>query len=166
MRSKKSLIPLLLPILLLIAAIYLLTYYPADGTARAALESSGTVAVEATPYGWRFDGPSRDRALVFYPGAKVDAAAYAPLMRRLAAAGLDACLVKMPFHLAVFDVNAADRVMRAHPYEHWYVGGHSMGGAIAARYAADHPVDGLILCAAYPIQPLPDGMVEVVIYGS
>lgn len=33
----------------------------------------------------------------------------------------------------------------------WYVGGHSLGGAMAASYAAKHTdeLDGLVLLAAY-----------------
>ena len=36
-------------------------------------------------------------------------------------------------------------------YQHWYMAGHSMGGAMASQFAADHPdeVDGLILLGAY-----------------
>ena len=75
---------------------------------------------------------------MFYPGAKVEETAYAPLLRAIAEAGMDACLVKMPFRLAIFGVDRADRVMAAHDYERWYIGGHSLGGAMAARYAAGH----------------------------
>jgi len=165
MRKKRYL--LLLPVLLIVAfVVYVSIHYPADSTAIAALESSPDVAVEPTPYGWCFDGPADDAALVFYPGAKVEAAAYAPLLHRLAAAGLDCCLVKMPFRLAVFDINAAKRVMRLHDYPRWYVGGHSLGGAMAADFAARYPVDGLILLAAYPTRLLGDDMIEVLLYGS
>ena len=38
------------------------------------------------------------------------------------------------------------------PLAHWAVGGHSLGGVMAAHYAHDHPrtVQGLALWAAYP----------------
>jgi pimeloyl-ACP methyl ester carboxylesterase len=44
-------------------------------------------------------------------------------------------------------------VIAAYPeIQHWAVGGHSLGGAMAANYAKNHPdtVDGLALWAAYP----------------
>ena len=150
--------------LILAAAIYVLDYYPAVDVA---MESEGA-RVYQTDYGWRFDGPSEDAALIFYPGAKVEATAYVPLMQKMAAAGLDACLVKMPLRLAIFDIGAADRVMAAHDYPHWFIGGHSLGGAMAAEYAAKCPdrLDGLILLAAYPAKPLPDHLKTVTIYGS
>ena len=94
---------------------------------------------------------------IFYPGAKVEEAAYAPIMDELAQAGVCCVVVKMPYHLAVFDVNAAERVMRELPeVEAWYIGGHSLGGAMAAAFAARHEqsLAGLILLAAYPTKEI------------
>lgn len=91
--------------------------------------------------------------VIFYPGGRVDARAYAPLMEAIAAAGYPAFIVPMPFNLAVFGSNKADDVIAAHPeITRWVIGGHSLGGAMAARYVDDHPeqVEGLYLLAAYP----------------
>ena len=150
--------------LILAAVIYVNIYYHAGDVP---MESEGA-KVYQTDYGWRFDGPSEGAALIFYPGAKVEAEAYVPLMQKLAAAGMDACLVKMPLRLAILDIGAADRVMAAHDYPHWFIGGHSLGGAMAAEYAAKCPdrLDGLILLAAYPAKPLSDRLKVVTIYGS
>ena len=93
-----------------------------------------------------------DTAIIFYPGAKVEAAAYLPLLNQLRQTGLTCILVEMPFHLAIFDVNAAEDVMAQFPdIRHWYIAGHSMGGAMASQFASEHPdeVDGLILLGAY-----------------
>ena len=101
-------------VLFLLAAAFLgyaLPYYHASETAADALAASDAVTVEKTDFGWRFDGPAEDAALIFYPGGKVDETAYAPLLRGIAAGGTDVCLVKMPFHLAVFGKNAADKIM-------------------------------------------------------
>ena len=148
--------------------IYTGEYYHAGDTARAMLESDGAVKVIRTDYGWRFDGPSDTDALIFYPGAKVEAAAYAPLLHRLAEGGMDVCLVRMPFNLAIFGIDRADKVMAEHDYGRWYLGGHSLGGAMAASYAAGHPskLAGVALLAAYATKPLDDKLSAVVIYGS
>ena len=62
-------------------------------------------------------------------------------------------IVDMPLNLAVLNPGAADKVMAAYPeIQHWAIGGHSLGGAMAANYAVNHPeqVQGLVLWAAYP----------------
>ena len=148
--------------------IYTGRYYHADATAMSALEPSNGVAVTQTEYGWFFDGPSESDALIFYPGAKVEETAYAPLLHRLAGESMDVCLVKMPFHLAVFGVNKAQELMSQYDYENWYIGGHSLGGAMAANFAAEHASElkGLVLLAAYPTKELDDSLSVVSIYGS
>ena len=145
-------IPVILLLALVIAfGIYASVYYRADATALAALESDGQVTVSETDYGWLFDGPGTGDALIFYPGAKVEAAAYAPFLHRLSEQGMDVCLVEMPLRFAFFGINAADDVMAESDYENWYIGGHSLGGAMAAAYASKHgdALKGVILCAAY-----------------
>lgn len=168
-KKRRWLIPVLLLLALVIAfGIYASIYYRADGTALAALESDEQVAVSQTDYGWLFDGPGETDALIFYPGAKVEATAYAPFLHRLSEQGMDVCLVEMPLRFAFFGVNAADDVMREADYENWYIGGHSLGGAMAASYASKHGDDlkGVILCAAYPTSELDDDLTEILLYGS
>ena len=162
---------IVLIVLVLLAAVFLIyvsDYYRADGTAQQAMLSSETVSVTETAYGWWFDGPAEDRALIFYPGAKVEETAYAPLLHLLAEEGMDACLVKMPFHFAFFKPNAAGSVLENHDYSQWYIGGHSLGGVFASKYAAEHPETfaGVVLFASYPIQKLPDPMTELLLMGS
>lgn len=158
---------IILAVLLLFFA-YTADYYRADDSALPALRSDDTVTVELTDYGFFFDGPSNDHALIFYPGGKVEETAYAPLLRRLAADGMDVCLVKMPFHLAVFGMDLADKVMAQHSCQNWYIGGHSLGGAIAAYYAASNgdALRGLVLLAAYPTKQIGDELSLLSIYGT
>ena len=142
-------------------------YYRADEIAAEAMRSDEVVTVRETDFGYLFDGPSDDSALIFYPGGKVEESAYAPLLHELAAAGVDVCLVKMPFRLAIFDANAASDVISSTSYEHYYLGGHSLGGAMAARYAASEgSIEGLFLLAAYPTLDLPATLPVVSIVGS
>ena len=81
---------------------------------------------------------------------------------------MDVWLLKLPFRLAVFDVDKADRVIDLGSYAYRYVGGHSLGGAMAAVYASEHgdKLDGVILLAAFPTRPLDADLPLLVIYGS
>ena len=157
-------------LLLLIAAflLYAARYYPADETALRALQPDAQVQVTQTDYGWFFDGPSEKAALIFYPGGKVEETAYAPLLRLIAGQGTDVCLLHVPLHLAVLAPDRADTALALHDYETWYIGGHSLGGAIAANYAADHPglFRGLLLLAAYPTHPLDEEILVLTLVGS
>ena len=106
--------------------------------------------------------------LIFYPGAKVDEAAYAPILDALAEDGICCVVVKMPYHMAIFDTNAATDVREnLSDVKQWYIGGHSMGGAMAAGYAAEHEDElaGVILLAAYPTRELTE-LPVLSIYGS
>ncbi|MCY4537962.1 MAG: alpha/beta hydrolase [Chloroflexi bacterium] len=92
-------------------------------------------------------------SFIFYPGGRVQAEAYAPLGKALANEGYRAIVVPMPFNLAILAPDAADDVIAAFPQvARWVIGGHSLGGVMAARYANSHPgrIDGLVLVAAYP----------------
>ena len=166
-RIRRWIIPALLLAMILASFLYTADFYRADETALQALETEG-IRVDRTDWGWYFDGPSETDALVFYPGAKVEETAYAPLLRALAEAGMDACLVKMPFRFAFFGINRAGAILPQYAYERRYVGGHSLGGAMAAEYAAKHPgdADGMILLGAYSAAEPPDDILEIVIYGS
>ena len=166
--KKRRIILLAIPALLILSlCLYMADYYRAGEAARAALLSDD-VLVEETDFGWFFDGPAADAALIFYPGAKVEETAYAPLLHRLAQGGLDVCLVEMPFRLAVLAPNRADRVMETEEYANWYIGGHSLGGAVAANYASDHgeKLRGLVLLASYATHPLDPGLQVAVVVGS
>lgn len=133
------------------------------------LVSSEEVRVKQVDTGWFFDGAGEERALIFYPGAKVQTEAYAPLMYELAEQGVDCFLVDMPFRLAIFGLNRADTIMGAYDYSEWYLAGHSLGGAMAASYAKNHlsELDGLIFLAAYSTVDLSEATFPVLsIYGS
>lgn len=104
---------------------------------------------------------------IFYPGGKVEETAYLPLLERLREGGVTVVLVKVPFHLAVFDINAADKVFERVPsVSLWYIGGHSLGGAMASSYVAgnEDKLAGLILLGAYPVNDSP--IPTLCIYGS
>lgn len=124
-------------------------------SALSALETDADVRVAQTSAGFEFAPASQEpsSALVFYPGGHVDARSYAPLAREIAAAGHLVVIPQMPLSLAVLAPNAANEAIGKHPeIATWVVGGHSLGGAMAAQYASGNAdsAQGLLLLAAYP----------------
>lgn len=160
MRRRRALIAVLAVVAVLLLAVVAVLIWaltplgPADD-ALVALHSGDGVTVAERPEGIVF-APSDDEphvGLVLYPGARVDARSYAPLARRIAERGYLVVIQRMPFNLAVLAPEKAGDAIAAHPeIRLWAVGGHSLGGAMAARYAASHAdrVSGLALMAAYP----------------
>lgn len=130
---------------------YTSDYYHADATAQAVMTTDSTIEAVNNLTILHPENPN-GRGLIFYPGAKVEANAYLPLLEKLKVQGITCVLVKMPYNMAIFNPDAADAVYAAVPeISRWYIGGHSMGGAMASSYAAGHPqdVEGLILLGAY-----------------
>ncbi|MFN8473174.1 MAG: alpha/beta hydrolase [Anaerolineae bacterium] len=122
--------------------------------ATAALQSDDKVRVTTDP--WLVFEPTHDArpvGFIFYPGGLVHPEAYAPAMRALAEQGYTSVIVPMPLNLAVTAPDRAKDVIAAYPeIPRWVIGGHSLGGAMAARFALNNPdlVQGLVLWAAYP----------------
>ena len=169
-RKKKILllVGLILFLLGAVCGIYFGTYSHASPEALALLQGSDAVQVKPLQKGWLLDGPGTDDALIFYPGGRVEATAYLPLLTALAEDGVDCFLVKMPLNMAFMDVNAAADIRSEYAYDRWYLGGHSLGGAMAAVYAADHgeELSGLILLAAYATKPLDERLAVMELHGS
>jgi len=140
--------------------------------ATAALNSTPAAVYSEEPTGLTYTpvGARPSTGLILYPGAKVPAAGYAPGARAIAEEGYLVVVVPMPLNFAVFNAGAADGVMAAHPdIKRWVIGGHSLGGAMAAQYAGDHPgkVAGLVLCGAYSAADLSSsGLLASSVYGS
>lgn len=152
-------------------AIYLSDYYRADPDALAAVAPGADVTVTELDGGdVVFEPDEASVGFIFYPGGKVEHNAYRPLMAALADAGVMCVLVKMPFNLAVFDINAADGIRESYPeIERWYIGGHSLGGSMAASYLADNADSfaGLVLLGSYSTADISDSSLEVLsVYGS
>lgn len=146
---------------------------PPLSEAMHALENDELVQVDTEP--WLAFMPAQDKAatgFIFYPGGRIDPRGYAPLMRALAKEGYLVVIPEMPLNMAPFHINAA-REIQAHYKEidHWAIGGHSVGGTMAALYAKNNmeAINGLIFWASYPaadISTLGDSMPVTLIYGS
>jgi pimeloyl-ACP methyl ester carboxylesterase len=125
--------------------------------AQAAAQSSVkvTVRLDDRQHWFVFEpAAGAEVGLVFYPGGKVAPLSYAPLARSLAEAGYLVIIPAMPLNLAVFAPNEALEVIAVFPQvSRWVVGGHSLGGAMAAAFADSHPqAAGLLLVASYPAE--------------
>lgn len=171
--KKKGMVCAVLGIFLILGAImviYLNDSYDALPAAEMAFLSDDTVTIEQIEGAVVFMPREAEAGFIFYPGGKVAHEAYAVLMNAYAKQGVACILLEMPFDLAVFDMNAATDYRYLYPeIQEWYVGGHSLGGAMAASYLEKHvdEYSGLILCAAYSTVDFSDTDLKVIsMYGS
>lgn len=147
--------------------LYASDYYRAEDVALAVAAGESGITVQDNLTILSPSYPT-DTAIIFYPGAKVEASAYLPLLSRIRQTGVTCILVDMPFHMAIFDADAAGEIMeRFSEVKHWYLAGHSMGGAMASQFASGHQdqIDGLILMGAYIYGDYPPED-TLTIYGS
>lgn len=177
MKSKKFLKFLIIFVLILLVAaagffiFYISDYYHAGKEAEDALLSTMSVTVEEADSTVTAFVPEKPVAgVIFYPGGKVEADAYAPLMKEIAKRNILSVCVEMPGNLAVLDKNAADDIKALYPdIDRWYMAGHSLGGAMAASYVSEHTdeYEGLILLASYSTVDISEsGLMVCSIYGS
>jgi Alpha/beta hydrolase family len=126
--------------------------YRANQLALSALQSSSQVRVTTTEEQIVFlprDGASV--GLIFYPGARVEAEAYAVFLHEIARWGYATFVPKLPLGLAVFGADRAATLISAYPaIQRWVLGGHSMGGGVACDFVATHTnVRGLLLYGTF-----------------
>jgi len=146
---------------------YVNDYRRADETALALLDNPNIRQEDNLTILTPDAGSETGQGFIFYPGGKVEETAYLPLLERLREDGVTVVLVKVPLRLAVLDVKAADKVYDAVPgVSRWYIGGHSLGGAMASSYVKgnEDKLSGLILLGAYPVNDSP--IPTLCIYGS
>ncbi|MBY0012097.1 alpha/beta hydrolase [Paenibacillus typhae] len=135
--------------------IYLssVTYSPSK-LAEAAMQSDSQVRVTKVKEGYRFEPETTEAVepnIIFYPGGLVEPASYSPLARAMAERGHRVYIARMPLNLAIFGQNRADAFIAEHPDEAYVIGGHSLGGAFASRYASEHAgkLEGIFYLASY-----------------
>ena len=147
---------------------YLSLNITAGTKAESALMSNEAVIVHKIDEGYFFDGWGSDKALIFYGEERIEETAYAPLLNRIAAQGIDCFLVSMPFQRAYLDENAADEIRRSHTYYRWYMAAHGSAMDTALHYVNEHQkeYDGLIAFGAYPRQQLSGSLAYIGIYGQ
>ena len=155
-RRRKMLLVAILAILIVLTGFIVWAETPPTPMqeAFAALKSDANVTVVSGQW-LVFEPKATDYSVgfIFYPGGRVDYRSYAPYAHAIAVQGFLTIIAPMPLNLAVFDSNAANGVISAYSnITVWAVGGHSLGGTMAAQYVHDNPgkVKGLILWASYP----------------
>ena len=80
-------IGIILCILIGISGLYISDY--SQNTDESALQNTKDVKVTKTDFGYFFDGPSEEEAMIFYPGGKVEDLAYSRLLKEIASNGID-----------------------------------------------------------------------------
>lgn len=145
---------LVVALLVAIAAWYLDPYRPNADAMSAMRDGDGVRVVERAGLIIFEGGENSPPGMIFYPGGLVGPESYAPLARLMALSGHRTVIVKMPLNLAATGEDRAEDVLKAYPEEPFVIGGHSLGGLVASRYAALHPEKfmGVFLLAAYPDQ--------------
>lgn len=177
MSKKQKALIIIVSLVVLIAAVvvvYINDYYHAENTAQQCISEPASgitvVEVEEGTYTFAPNDMEPQAGVIFYPGGKVEAESYAPLMEALAERGIAAILTSMPGNLAVLDIDAAKGLQEYFPeVEEWYMAGHSLGGSMAASYVAENTDDyeGLILLASYSTEDLSGSDLRVLsIYGD
>jgi Alpha/beta hydrolase family len=158
-------VPFLVMSFLLVLVLAYARPFVATPAAAAALRSENDVRL-SDRLGWyelipvHQDSAGEDikptTGFVFVPGARIDPRAYAPVLRPLAEAGYLVAVLKEPFGFAVLDRDHGKRVLDLHPeISHWVVGGHSLGGTVAASLADQYElVEGVVMFASYPADPI------------
>lgn len=127
--------------------------YEAEAEPLALARADERVVITETPqYIWVRPQEVNGKALIFYPGAKVDPHAYLWKLSDVAArTNIQIFLTKPRLNMAIFGIHQADQVRNDFPQvTTWYVGGHSLGGSMACFYARQHPeVAGMVLMGSY-----------------
>ncbi len=172
-KAKKIVVALAVVLMLCLGGffVYTLDFYAADyDDAIEALAGTEGLKIYSEENMVIFKSQNPVAGFVFYPGGKVQSTAYSPLARQLAENDILCIITSMPFNLAVFDIKAAEMPMEVFAdIDNWYIGGHSLGGSMAAAFAAANTdkISGLALLASYSTADLSDSNIDVLsVYGS
>lgn len=174
-RRYKALIGILLVLAVVFAGFIFWAETPPPPMPEAidALKSDSSVAVSVG--NWLVFAPVSSHlstGFIIYPGGRVDFRSYAYAAHAIATEGYLVIIPKMPLNLAVFGIDTANEIVEQYPdISSWAIGGHSLGGTMAAQFAAENPskIKGLVLWAAYPASGTDlskSNLSVITIYGS
>ena len=140
----------------ILSILWMANSFRARGFDKSILESDSRITIAETSHliHFRPNASSQPVGLIFFPGGMVQPEAYAPMARTIVEQGYNVFIVKLPFGSAPLKSQEADVMNQAleiisanESIQHWVVGGHSRGAAIASRftYKYGEAFDGLIL---------------------
>lgn len=116
-------------------------------------ESASSIATTATVRNKQvteFKAKNSKLTVVFYPGALVEPDSYSIWAKKVAQAGYTVKIAHFPMNKAIFEPTIATKLVTRS--ERYVIGGHSLGGAMAARYVHEHHsanLKGVFFLAAY-----------------
>lgn len=165
MKKKKKLglvVLLLIAVLSFIMLFVLnaLTYSPTSQALQAATTHSN-YSVHETQDVVYFEPAETNSstAIIFYQGAFVEEKSYGLWAAKLADAGYPVYLIHHPLNLAVMKPNKAQQIIEDYNITSYVIGGHSLGGVMASRFAHNslkeqsmeqHMLKGVFFLASYP----------------
>jgi dienelactone hydrolase len=165
MKNKKKIVLWLTLALVLFFTIGFVTLknlaYPPSSIALQTATDHANYTVETTSDVVYFK-PKKEMlpiSIVFYQGALVNQESYSIWASNLATEGYPVYLVHHPFNLAITSKDKAQTIINEYPINDYVIGGHSLGGVMASRYAHDKEsnssidegsLKGVFFFASYP----------------
>jgi pimeloyl-ACP methyl ester carboxylesterase len=154
MQNAVALIKLLGIAVILIITISACSYLPEDtsfeSTEYNLEETSDYILLEPID-------AANEVGVMFVPGGLVDPHAYLKTFERFAIDNnMQVLILKVRSNLAIFNSRQAKRVRQEFEDTKWYIGGHSLGGVVAAMSVGNEPdkYEGLFMMGAYSITNL------------
>ncbi|MBM7642571.1 alpha/beta hydrolase [Streptococcus loxodontisalivarius] len=100
-----------------------------------------------------FEAENPKASVIFYQGALVEEAAYAPMVEQLSQSGINVYLITSPANLPLLQSKSAQKLIEKEKLSTVFLAGHSLGGVVASWQVEDSSqIKGLILLASYPDQ--------------
>ncbi len=163
MKRLLVIVPLILLVLAIVFFFWAKASYEPTQEALEYLEESNESELT-------FGSQHADKGIIFYQGGKVEEEAYAYLAHQLAEEGYFVVIPRLTLNLAILDGDkASEMISKYDDVGRWYIGGHSLGGAVASSFAIEHPdeIQGLFFLAAYPIEDMSERSIPTLtIYGE
>lgn len=151
MHKKKTKITIFTIFLVTIALIIgMATYLHSASYAPSPAAITATKNAQVSKDATVFKSKHSRLTVIFYPGAMVEPNSYSIWARDVAKAEYTVKIAHFPLNMAFFKLNAADSLVQTK--DKYVIGGHSLGGAMAARYAhkcKNKKLKGVFFLASY-----------------